>query len=67
MPKGKSKSRSSPVFVKGGKSGGMVTQQHAGPQMAGVTSTMAKGDGGKWGKGGSGHMTGNKVENAKKA
>jgi hypothetical protein len=57
MPKGKSKSRSSPTWAKGG-SGHMLPQQHAGPKKPGVTSNESSGDGGKWGKGGGGHMVG---------
>ena len=41
MPKGKSKSRSSPKFVSpGGKS--MVGRQYAGPKMPGVTSNESR-------------------------
>lgn len=57
MAKGKSKSRSSPTFAKGG-SGHMVGQQYAGPQTPGQTAENAKGSGGKWAGGGSGHMVG---------
>jgi hypothetical protein len=55
--KGKSKSRSSPTFAKGG-SGSMVGRQYAGPQKPGTTATDASGSGGDWAKGGSGHMVG---------
>lgn len=57
MPKGKLKKSSSPKFLSpGGKK--MVGQQHAGPQKPGTTATDAKGSGGKFASGGSGHMVG---------
>lgn len=55
--KGKSKSRSSPTFAKGG-GGHMVGQQHTGTQTPGQTATKASGGGGKFAQGGSGHMVG---------
>ena len=57
MAKGKSKSRSSPTWAKGGN-GHMLGQQHAGPQTPGQTASNASQSGGEWAKGGSGHMVG---------
>lgn len=60
MAKGKSKSRSSPAFAKGGN-GHMVGQQHTGTQKPGQTSTQATSTGGKFASGGSGHMVGKQM------
>jgi hypothetical protein len=57
MAKGKQKSKSSPVWVKGGN-GHMLGQQHAGPQTPGQTASNASASGGEWAKGGNGHMVG---------
>ncbi len=53
----------------GVKAGGKdpIGAQHAGPQVPGGSAHKTAGDGGKWGKGGSGHMYGKMTANTMKS